>query len=108
MVWAQTMTDRMTADLLPLRDTLVSANPSPPNVKLTFPGVVSADLTYKLTASLAGRNLTEENVTPLAAAIVDSLGSALECRNDETPLADCKGLHRSSEQFWTALQNLGL
>jgi hypothetical protein len=69
---------------------------------------VNQDLAYKLTRALAGKELSEEKVTPLNEAVVQMIESAFECRDKSTSLRDSPTFRDAAAKAWTALQALGL
>jgi hypothetical protein len=75
---------------------------------MSFGTFFSRDQAYKLTSALAGKDLSEGNLTPLVEGIVGMAVSAVECRNTSSLLPNSAAFRSSAEKALTALQALGL
>jgi hypothetical protein len=80
----------------------------PEDASIAFRSFFSRDQAYKLTWVLAGKDLTEDNVKPLAEGIVGMAVSAVECRNAACPLQDSTAFRSAAEMAWGALRELGV
>jgi hypothetical protein len=107
---------RLTADLMPMR----SIESSPDNAaqqrvmaqfatdisKLHPPGFVSRDLAYALTSAIAGKDLSDDNLTPLVNGILANFGSALACKADICDLMKSVQFRAFTKQTLSALTAL--
>jgi hypothetical protein len=80
----------------------------PEDPSLSFRMFFSRDQAYKLTWVLAGKDLSEDNVKPLAEGIVGMAVSAVECRNVACQLQDSAAFRSAAETAWGALRALGV
>jgi hypothetical protein len=80
----------------------------PEDASIAFRSFFSRDQAYKLTWVLTGKDLTEDNVKPLAEGIVGMAVSAVECRNVACPLQDSTAFRNAAEMAWGALRELGV
>jgi len=78
------------------------------DASIGFRSFFRRDQAYKLTWVLGGKDLTEDNVKPLAEGIVGMAVSAVECRNVACPLQDSAAFRNAAEMAWGALRTLGV
>jgi hypothetical protein len=71
-------------------------------------GFFSQDQARKIAGALAGKDLTEAGVRPLAEAIVGMVESAVACRITTSALRESPRFRAAAEQARTALQMLGV
>jgi hypothetical protein len=95
-------------DLMELQFKYNRAERRPEDASLSFRSFFSPDQAYKVTRALAGKDLSEENLTPLVEGIVGMAKSAVECRNTSPPLQDSAAFRSSAEKAWTTLRTLGV
>lgn len=72
----------------------------PEDASLSFGMFFSPDQGYKLTWVLAGKDLSEDNVKPLAEGIVGMAVAAVECRNVVCPLQDSAVFRSAADMAW--------
>jgi hypothetical protein len=78
----------------------------PADGSLSFGSFFSPDQAYKLTSALAGKDLSEESLTPLVEGIVGMAESAVECRNTSSSLQNSAVFRSSAQKAWAALRAL--
>ncbi|HWF07745.1 MAG TPA: hypothetical protein VG297_04725 [Bryobacteraceae bacterium] len=76
------------------------------NGPFAFRTFASPDQAYKLTRALAGKDLSESNLMPLAEAIAGMIDSAIDCRNSESPVQDSARLRDAAQHAYDTLKNL--
>jgi hypothetical protein len=109
---------RLNADLLPMRSIESSPdNPAQKRVMVQFamdisklhpPGFVSRDLAYALTSAIAGKDLSDENLTPLVNGILANFVIALACQANSCDLIKSVQFSASIKQTHSALTDLGV
>src|SRR5207248_2820429 len=100
--------DALHKDLVELQFKSNRVRKNPGDASLSFGPFFGPDQGYKLTSALAGKDLSEDNVTPLVEGIIGMAESAIECRNTSAPLQNSAAFRTSAEKTWTALQTLGV
>jgi hypothetical protein len=109
---------RLNADLMPMRSIESSPdNPAQKHVMVQFatdisklhpPGFVSRDLAYALTSAIAGKDLSDDNLTPLVTGILANFVSALACKAASCDLMKSVQFSTSIKQTHSALTDLGV
>ena len=95
-------------DLFPVLSSHTLVARKPEDASVGFGSFFSADLAYKLTRVLAGKDLTASNVRPLSEGIVGMNESALDCSIASCRLQDSTAFLISAQRTWDALQGLGV
>ena len=67
-----------------------------------------ADQAYKLAWVLTGKDLSEGNLKPLVAGLLQMLESAAVCRDRKARLQSSEDFRRAGESTWLALRALGV
>jgi hypothetical protein len=72
----------------------------------TFRSFGSPDQAYKLTRALAGKELSVDQLRPLAEGIVAMIESAVDCRDSSSRLEGSVAFHDAAEKTYAALEAL--
>jgi hypothetical protein len=109
---------QLSADLMPMRSIESSPdNPAQKRVMAQFamdvsklhpPGFVSRNLAFALTSAISGKQLSEDNLTPLVDGILANFISALACKPDSCDLMKSVQFRASIKQSHSALRALGV
>jgi hypothetical protein len=109
---------RLNADLMQMRSIDSSAdNPLQTRIMAQFAkdvnalhplGFVTRNLAFSLTSALAGRDLSDEKLTPLVNGILVNYAAALACKANSCDLLKSVPFRASIEQTYSALVDLGV
>jgi hypothetical protein len=100
--------DKYRQDLIGFERQRDLATSRPDSLLVGMRSFFSWDEAYKLTSALAGKELSEGNLTPLSEAIRGIANSAVVCRNTGSALLDSAEFRASAEKANDALRALGV